>query len=216
MSADKYVAPAFCLEGFTCPFCDVYANFKWTELVFRGSSGLVSSGVYTATCIHCKQDTVWLEEYKHMIWPQDISSAPLPNPDMPEEIKTDYLEARRICSVSPRGAAALLRLSLQKLCKFLGESGLNINQDIASLVSKGLPVKIQQALDIVRVTGNNAVHPGEMQLQEDPKIVSLLFGLINLVVENQVSQPKAIQALYGTLPSGVVDAVSKRDASKPS
>ncbi|HDP99983.1 MAG TPA: DUF4145 domain-containing protein [bacterium] len=146
-----------------------------------------------------------------MVWPQDISAAPLPNPDMPEDISKDYLEARSIATISARGAAALLRLCIQKLCAHLGESGKNINADIGNLVKKGLPVRIQQALDIVRVTGNNAVHPGEMQLHEDAKTVTLLFELLNLIVENQISQPKAIEELYGRLPEGAVEAVKKRD-----
>ena len=146
-----------------------------------------------------------------MIWPQDISTAPLPNPDMPEEILSDYTEARSIVSLSPRGAAALLRLSIQKLCKHLNEKGENINDDIGSLVEKGLPVRIQQALDIVRVTGNNAVHPGEMQLQEDRETVSSLFELVNMIVENQISQPKAVDNLYGKLPPNAVEAIKKRD-----
>jgi len=154
-----------------------------------------------------------MDENERMIWPQDISAAPLPNPDMPVDIQKDYIEARGISAISPRGAAALLRLSIQKLCKHLGEPGDNINADIGSLVKKGLSAQIQQALDIVRVTGNNAVHPGEMQLQEDPQMVSLLFQLVNLIVESQISQPKAVQELYGKLPQGAVDAIDKRDGN---
>ncbi len=84
----------------------------------------------------------------------DMEGIPYPNDDLVDEIKDDYMEARSILSRSPRGAAALLRLALQKLCKQLGESGKDINSDIANLVKKGLRPSIQKALDIVRVTGN--------------------------------------------------------------
>ena len=46
------------------------------------------------------------------------------------------------------------------------------------------------------------MHPAEMQLDEDPQTASLLFQLVNLIVENQISQPKAVQELYSKLPQG--------------
>lgn len=211
MAHDNYVAPTFNAEAFTCPHCGVYSNFLWEDLYISRQGRSYESGTRIACCSYCKQTTIWLKAPGLMIWPQDVSAAPLPNGDMPEDIQRDYTEARSIAVNSPRGAAALLRLAIQKLCKYLGEAGKNVNADIGNLVQKGLPIRIQQSLDIVRVTGNNAVHPGEMQLEEDPQTVSLLFQLVNLIVDNQISQPKAIQDLYSKLPQAAVDAIKKRD-----
>lgn len=210
MTQNKFVPPEFEKAGFTCPECGVYSNFIWEELCSR-SSGMMLTGVFTANCSHCKKGTIWLEVNKRMIWPQDGAMAPLPSPDMPKEVSDDYLEARSVVASSSRGAAALLRLAIQKLCVFLGGSGANLNDDIGSLVKKGLPVSIQKALDIVRVTGNNAVHPGEMSVEDNPEIVGMLFGLINLIVENQITQPKAIDSLYKKLPKASTDAINRRD-----
>lgn len=146
-----------------------------------------------------------------MIWPSGFASAPLPHEEMPDDVKSDYIEARSIIGTSPRGSAALLRLALQKLCAHLGEAGKNINDDIASLVKQGLPVQIQQALDIVRVTGNNAVHPGELRLEDNPETATALFGLVNLIVDNRIAEPVRIKKLYESLPAGAREGVDKRD-----
>jgi hypothetical protein len=146
-----------------------------------------------------------------MIFPL-TSTAPFPNQDLPEDIKRDFEEARQIQSLSPRGSAALLRLCIQKLCIHLGENGKNINKDIASLVSKGLPAKVQQALDIVRVVGNNAVHPGQIDLKDDVEIANSLFGLVNLIGDVMITQPKHIEEMYNTvLPDSHREAIEKRD-----
>ncbi len=122
-----------------------------------------------------------------------------------------YLEARSIIEVSPRGAAALLRLCVQKLAVHLGGSGKNINEDIALLVKNGLPARVQQALDVVRVVGNNAVHPGEMNIEDQPQTAQALFGLVNLIVDNQISQPRHVSSLFDSLPDGAKSAVEKSD-----
>ena len=123
-----------------------------------------------------------------------------------------YEEARGIFSRSPKAAVALLRLAIQKLMPELGERGDNINNDIKSLVAKGLPVQVQQAFDFCRVVGNNAVHPGEIKLNDTPEMGQHLFNMINFIVEDRITRPKQIAALYAKLPEAARAAVEKRDA----
>jgi hypothetical protein len=130
---------------------------------------------------------------------------------MPDDVKADYTEARSILGFSPRGAAALVRLALQRLMLHLGEKGTNLNDDIGSLVSKGLPIDIQKALDSLRVIGNNAVHPGQIDLRDDLPTAAALFELLNLVVESTITQPKKIQELYSKLPQAALAQIQRRD-----
>jgi Domain of unknown function (DUF4145) len=132
---------------------------------------------------------------------------------MPEDVRKDYEEARSIVMQSPRGACALLRLAVQKLCKELGEPGENINDDIASLVENGLSVEVQRALDTLRVIGNNAVHPGEMDLTDDTETATALFELLNFIVDDRISQPKKRAEIFAKLPTKAVAAIEKRDGS---
>lgn len=96
----------------------------------------------------------------------------------------------------------------------LGEQGKNINEDIKSLVAKGLSPVVQKALDVCRVVGNNAVHPGELDINDTPEIAHQLFKMINFIVEDRITKPKEIQALFDQLPPGAVEAIAKRDAAK--
>ncbi len=79
-----------------------------------------------------------------------------------------------------------------------------------ALVAKGLDPKIQQALDIVRVTGNHAVHPGEIDF-DDTTDVGALFGLINIIAETLITQPKRIETMYNRLPEKDKESSKKRD-----
>ncbi len=132
---------------------------------------------------------------------------------MPEDVTKVFDEARQIVNHSPRASAALLRLAIQLLCKHLGRPGENLSKDIASLVQNGLPVKIQQALDIVRVIGNDAVHPGQIDIRDDAQTVSEMFNLINLIVDYMITMPKKINEMYDKLPESARQAIAKRDKS---
>ena len=74
--------------------------------------------------------------------------------------------------------------------------------------------RIQKALDIVRVIGNSAVHPGQIDLRDDTATAAGLFQIINAIVAATISAEKHINTIYGRLPAGALDAIEKRDAPK--
>ena len=92
-----------------------------------------------------------------------------------------------------------------------GEPGQHIDTDIASLVKKGLDQRVQRALDVVRVVGNNAVHPGKLDVKDDRRTATALFGLVNLIAERTITEPRHVQELYDSLPEGVRDHIERRD-----
>lgn len=207
---NEYVVPEFYKNSFTCSHCGAFSSQDWQECYYEEDiREFMSTGdIDYATCAACDNISIWYKE--KMVYP-DLSSAPLPHPDMPEIIKSDYLEARNILQKSPRGACALLRLALQKLCDTLVEGKQNINGKIGILVEKGLPTQLQKAFDIVRIVGNNAVHPGELDIKDNPEIAQVLFRLINMIIEKIITEPKEINEFYNLMPESNVEAIKKRD-----
>lgn len=204
--ASNYYPPKFSSKQFHCPHCGVFAKQKW-PLVYINSHA--QNNLKSSQCDHCDNYSFWFNERLTI---PDVKTCPPINEFAPESIIADYNEAANILNKSPRGAAALLRLALQKLLKELGELGENINDDIKSLVKKGLPNEIQQALDIVRVIGNESVHPGQIDLNDNRNTADQLFILINFIIEDRIERPKKIQDLYEKLPENKRLAIAKRDS----
>lgn len=214
----KHTSPAFDEDHYNCPHCGVYAmQFRYTLYRVMGNSEPSITHDFTLSeCFHCRKPVIWDSEQRVMIYPTTLPTGPDPNPDLPDDVRTDYEEARLIATVSPRGAAALLRLAIQKLCIHLGEKGESINADIAQLVARGLAEDMQMMLDSIRVIGNNAVHPGEIDLQERDDLVQALFGLVNEIADELITRPRRRREIYEQLPEGARAAIERRDQKHPS
>jgi hypothetical protein len=209
--AHPFVPPTLNAKAFNCPLCQAYAQQIWQDILRTKGLHYAPDNIpdfHASYCTHCHE---WLYWHEGRIIVPDVISAPPPNDDLNDEIKHDYTEAASIVMKSARGAAALLRLSIQKLCKQLGEEGKNIDKDIGSLVGKGLDIRVQKALDTVRVIGNESVHPGEMDLRDDIEAAFMLFTLVNAIADQMITQPKLRDALYSMLPQTKLDAIDDRD-----
>jgi hypothetical protein len=84
--------------------------------------------------------------------------------------------------------------------RLVGRKDVKIDDAIAALVADGLPPIVGEALDSVRVIGNEAVHPGSMDLHDDPATAGKLFELVNMIVDRMISHPKQTQQIYKSLP----------------
>jgi len=121
---------------------------EWKKLVQKHQTGkvffennenyygeTVASNLNLSKCYTCGEIAVWV--YDRLLYPPQ-RIGPEPNEDLPEAVKTDYEEARSILNLSPRGAAAMLRLCVEKLSNHLEAAGASLDDKIADLVKKGL------------------------------------------------------------------------------
>ncbi|RAX56643.1 hypothetical protein CCZ01_08890 [Helicobacter monodelphidis] len=238
MNNEKFIAPQFDLNTFTCPHCQVVAQMdffipnkiereiidKIAEIKYimndslacyhlnKAESERLENRIETITeimqdyrayantfcvCQSCNEISIWID--KKIVYPKP-RLAPLPNEDLPDNIKADYVEASLIVQDSPRGACALLRLALQKLMIHLGEDK-NLNKAIQSLIDKKrIDENLQKALDFVRVVGNIAVHPSELDIKDNQEIAIALFKIINYIAEKILTDKRQIDEIYNLLP----------------
>lgn len=169
-------------------------------------------GAYISKCDRCEALSIWT--HNRLIWPI-VGQAPAPSEEMPDDIKGDYLEASSIVHLSPRGAAALLRLALEKLCHHLGYVDKDINKNIGAMVRDGLDAHIQKALDAVRVIGNEAVHPGQIDLKDGQATTLKMFEILNFIVRSMITRKRELEEIYNGLPQSKLDGIATRDKPKP-
>lgn len=209
MQKIPYTTPRFQETSFNCPFCNAFAKQNWFQLEYYTNGHLDLPNAFTCFCSHCGKFSIWHE--MTMVYP-NFAGVESPSQDLSEEIQSDYQEAAEILQRSPRGAAALLRLAIQKLCIQLGEKGVDLNKDIGNLVKKGLPQKVQQSLDTLRVIGAQAVHPGQIELKDDTDTASALFRLVNFIAEKLITEPNEIEEIYSKIPDGKKEQIVQRDS----
>ena len=68
-------------------------------------------------------------------------------------------------------------------------------------------------MDAVRVIGNEAVHPGTLDLKDDVDTATRLFDLLNIIAEQMISNPRHVKELYAKLPEAKRKAIEKRDGN---
>lgn len=211
----NYIAPRKDISAYTCPHCNTLAQVEVAKYHMRGDLSVSPSGIpfcenniIIHRCQCCGKKILWIDD--EYIYPE--IAAEEANPDMPESVKKLYEEAGLIYNKSPRAACALLRLAVENLCHELGKDDRDINKNIAALVKDGLSPEIQKALDIVRVVGNKAVHPGQIAIDVDNvSTAKMLMRLLNMIVQRMITESRELGELYNTLPEHNREAIERRD-----
>lgn len=168
-------------------------------------------GLKATRCDECGRLALWVD--KQMVLPVSPSVEVEPHEKMPPEIADDFREAGEILERSPRGSAALARLCLQKLCKFIGSERPNLDAAIRDLVAtKGLDQRIVKLMDSVRIAGGLAVHPGVIDYSDDRQTARLLLHMINQITRECIAAPEEQAAFYDSLPETKREEAERKDA----
>ena len=228
-------------DAFICPTCAAFAHQTWhrtelrpvrasavhspSEALFlleqltfnlqalakQGATTYVTaaSGLFVSQCDRCSALALWFDD--RLLWPR-TGTAPPPSAALPEDVKALYDEASIIAADSPRGAAALLRLAVETVCRRVVPNKDRLNDCVTELVARGVDTDTQKALDVVRIIGNRSVHT-ELQADsaDNADTVAKLFGVVNRIAEALCPQPSETEQLYSALPSAERAKIDRRN-----
>lgn len=203
-------------KSFTCPHCYCYSTMQYRTVGFADDSDAredgtknYKKGVIVARCDNCGGKIIWADScYAYPYTPPEEA-----NEDMPQTVLELYNEAGTIIRQSPRAACALLRLAVERLCNIIiGENRKSLDENIASLSKQGLPEDTIKQLDILRVVGNKAVHPGTIDLSVDnPYVAFQLMRILNSIVQRLITEKKQTDFLYSKIPDSIQEKIIERN-----
>lgn len=180
--------------------CDYLNGYKYQNILA------------VSLCIACEKFSFWYEG--EVVYPVNEGQISSPEEHMPAEIKELYNEAKSVYHLSFRSSCALLRLALEKLLIRVGAKGNSINSRINNLVvEQKIPTSVQQALDTIRILGNDGVHPGVIDISDNERKENalMLFLLLNILVDRMIKVDMQIQQFYSLIPESKREAIEQRD-----
>jgi len=194
--------PAFRNDSFLCPHCGVVSQQLWphVQLGYRmpnADTRHFSEDQFTVSlCVNCQQPSFW--HNKRLVYP---SKYPLPPVEsMPERVREIYEEAQSVLYQSPRASASLMRLAIEQLmCEVAACSGKSLHELIEERKDELGPRLYTMAVGL-RLVGNEAVHVGQIDFDEDPEVAELLFYFINRISERLIEEQKMIDKIREVLP----------------
>jgi hypothetical protein len=160
-----------------CPHCshdvvfidgEVYrgqGNYGRVSDEYIGNGPIEQVRIRFLECPNCGQLTVsgkvinkrTSDEKVRYVWP--YSAVRFVPPEVPQELKTDYVEASEVLQISPKASAALSRRCLQiVLTQVSGAKSKDLADQIAEVIPK-LPPHLGEIVDSIRAVGNFAAHP---------------------------------------------------------
>jgi hypothetical protein len=153
--------------------------------------------LHVSRCYNCKGFTVWVRD--RMVFPVRVDEPPdvvefdfeevaedVQQTAEDEEVSEDIEEAAAILNKFPRGAAALTRICIQNMMPLLKENAKNLDENISSLVRKGLEVEIQQAMDALQVVRKNPSQTTEVDLKEENEAAKIFLTSLRQILKRRM------------------------------
>ena len=200
-----------------CPHCGVKSQQKYLNKIYGSYESYVApkstpneghiqsryktslQGLNSIQCGSCGNYSIY--HNGKMIYPID-SSVSKPNEDMPSNVKKVYYEAKTVLNISPKSACALLRLALEILMNELDINGRTLNDKINNYCNDfDSNNRLIKAFHLVRIVGNETVHPGTIDIDDNEDIARAMFEILNEIVNETITKKKKLDAIFDYLPN---------------
>ena len=154
--------------------------------------------LHVSRCYNCKGFTVWVRD--RLVFPvrgdepaeivvegefEEVEEH-VEEDGEDQEVSEDFEEAAAILNKFPRGAAALTRVCIQNMMPLLKENAKNLDENISSLVRKGLEVEIQQAMDALQVVRKNPSQTTEVDLKEENEAAKIFLTSLRQILKRRM------------------------------
>ena len=212
-----------------CPHCRLAALFEEADITskhgvswFQTKSGGDDVLVYSSQCPACRKPIVYAKtssegkEYGRLVHPFNVARTA--QPEVPKEIREDFLEAAAVFPISEKASAALSRRCLQNLLTDRGYKKRDLNDQIEYAL-KDLPTRIGENLDAIRNIGNFAAHPMKhkstgLLVDVEPEEASWNLDVLEELFEYYYVQPKRAEAKRKKL-EAKLKSIGKPPLKKP-
>lgn len=209
-----------------CPHCAI--AFTWTASNHQAVGRDTDAAVWqfeSTNCPECGRLIIQLAKFelltgntrssetgRRTVQPRATNRPPCPA-QVPDAIRTDYLEACLVLDDSPKASAALSRRVLQAILREAAKvKPRNLADEIDEvLASKTLQSAIAESLDAVRHIGNFAAHPtkskntGEV-IDVEPGEAEWNLDVVEALFDVYYVQPAAMAAKKASLNAKLAEA----------
>ena len=120
--------------------------------------------------------------------PAEELSLPCPHPEMPDDVKEIYLEAKSVFLQSSMAARTLLQLATELLLLELGYDETNIHEMIVCCEKQDMPEELKTGFDSLRFYRHKGtIHIEKIHFNqiENKEKVRAFFDLLNIIVEKK-------------------------------